>query len=64
MLGRLEANILEVEHRRMFLDVPAKGARLDITVETRDAAHADEIFAAFEAAGFAPLRVDPGYAME
>ena len=64
MLGKLEANILEVEHRRMFLDVPAKGARLDITVETRDAAHADEIFAAFEAAGFAPLRVDPGYAME
>jgi threonine dehydratase len=64
MLGKLEANILEVDHRRMFLDVPAKGARLDITVETRDTAHADEIFAAFEAAGFAPLRVDPGYAME
>jgi threonine dehydratase len=64
MLGKLEANILEVDHRRMFLDVPAKGARLDITIETRDAAHADEIFAAFEAAGFAPLRVDPGYAME
>ena len=64
MLGKLGANILEVDHRRMFLDVPAKGARLDVTVETRDAAHADEIFAAFEAEGFAPLRVDPGNAME
>src|SRR4029077_9388866 len=41
-LGGLGANILEVEHRRMFLDVPAKGARLDVTVETRDAAHAEE----------------------
>ena len=35
--GQLGANILEVEHRRLFLDVPAKGAKLDVTVETRDA---------------------------
>jgi threonine dehydratase len=62
-LGRLGANILEVDHRRMFLDVPAKGARLDVTVETRDAAHADEILAAFKADGFAPVRIDPGDAM-
>ena len=47
----------------MFLDVPAKGARLDVTVETRDAAHADEILAAFKAEGFAPVRIDPGDAM-
>jgi threonine dehydratase len=63
-LGRLGANILEVDHRRMFLDVPAKGARLDVTVETRDAAHAEEILAAFKAEGFAPVRIDPGDAME
>jgi threonine dehydratase len=62
-LGKLGANILEVDHRRMFLDVPAKGARLDVTVETRDAAHADEILAAFKAEGFAPVRIDPGDAM-
>ncbi len=36
-LGELGANILEVDHRRLFLDVPAKGARLDVTIETRDA---------------------------
>jgi threonine dehydratase len=63
-LGRLGANILEVDHRRMFLDVPAKGARLDVTVETRDAAHAEEILVAFRAEGFAPVRIDPGDAME
>ena len=42
-LGELGANILEVDHRRLFLDVPAKGAKLDVTVETRDRAHAEEI---------------------
>ena len=45
LLGELGANILEVDHRRLFLDVPAKGAKLDVTVETRDRAHGDEIFA-------------------
>jgi threonine dehydratase len=64
MLGRLGANILEVDHRRLFLDVPAKGARLDITVETRDAAHADEILSAFKAGGFAPVRIATGDAMD
>jgi threonine dehydratase len=63
-LGRLGANILEVEHRRLFLDVPAKGARLDVTVETRDAAHAEEIMAAFRVEGFAPVRIATGDAME
>jgi threonine dehydratase len=63
-LGRLGANILEVDHRRLFLDVPAKGARLDVTVETRDAAHAEEILAAFKAEGFAPVRIATGDAME
>ncbi len=42
-LGALGANILEVEHRRLLLDVPAKGAKLDVTIETRDATHASEI---------------------
>ena len=63
-LGRLGANILEVDHRRLFLDVPAKGARLDVTVEVRDAAHADEILAAFKAEGFNPVRIATGDAME
>ena len=61
-LGELGANILEVDHRRLFLDVPAKGTRLDVTVETRDARHADEIER--ELAEFMPHRIDAGGAME
>jgi threonine dehydratase len=63
-LGALGANILEVEHRRLFLDVPAKGAKLDVTFETRDASHADEIFSALSAEGYQPVRIAPGSAIE
>ena len=63
-LGALGANILAVNHRRLLLDVPAKGARLDVTVETRDAAHADEIVRALTADGFQPVRIETGVAME
>jgi threonine dehydratase len=56
-LGELGANILEVEHRRTLLDVPAKGAKLDVTVETRDAGHAREIMAALAADGYQPVRL-------
>jgi threonine dehydratase len=63
-IGTLGANILEVDHRRLFLDVPAKGAKLDITIETRDAAHADEIMAAFAADGYLPVRIEAAAAIE
>jgi threonine dehydratase len=60
-LGRLGANILEVSHRRMFLDVPAKGAELEIMVETRDARHAEDIVATVESEGFSARVLDaPG----
>jgi threonine dehydratase len=62
-IGSLGANILEVDHRRLFLDVPAKGAKLDVTIETRNAAHADEIMAAFAADGLLPVRIEAGAAM-
>ena len=62
-IGALGANILEVDHRRLFLDVPAKGAKLDVTIETRDAAHAEEIMAALAADGYLPVRIEPGAAM-
>ena len=63
-LGELGANILEVDHRRLFLDVPAKGAKLDVSIETRDAAHAEEILAAMAADGYHPTRIETGSAME
>jgi len=57
-IGALGANILDVDHKRLFLDVPAKGARLDVTVETRDRAHAEEIIAALGADGYSPVRIN------
>lgn len=63
-LGELGANILEVEHKRLFLDVPAKGAKLDVTVETRDAAHAEAILASLAADGYQPVRIVAGDAMD
>jgi threonine dehydratase len=63
-LGESGANILSVDHHRLFLDVPAKGAKLDVTVETRDAAHAEEIFRALAAAGYQPVVMPSGVAME
>jgi threonine dehydratase len=63
-LGQLGANILGVEHRRLFLDVPAKGAKLDVTVETRDRAHGAQIFNALEGDGFQPMWIDTATMME
>ncbi|HQS08063.1 MAG TPA: threonine ammonia-lyase [Xanthobacteraceae bacterium] len=60
LLGQLGANILEVHHRRTFLDVPAKGTRLDLTVETRDARHAEKIQRALEAEGLPVERLGAG----
>jgi threonine dehydratase len=57
LLGELGANILEVDHRRRFLDVPAKGARLDVTVEARDRDHTTEIMRALARAGYQPVRL-------
>ena len=64
LLGDLGVNILEVDHRRRFLDVPAKGAKLDVTVETRGPAHSDEIFARLQHEGYEPERIEAATAME
>lgn len=56
-LGELGANILEVSHGRLFLDVPAKGVSIDITIETRDRQHTLEVFEALAADGLAPKRI-------
>ena len=63
-LGELGANILEVHHRRLFLDVPAKGAKLDVTIETRDPTHAADVMAAMAADGYLPVRIQGGNAIE
>ena len=58
ILGRMGGNILEVEHHRTFLKVPAKGATLDVVFETRDGAHAQEIIAALEALDYVVERLE------
>jgi threonine dehydratase len=63
-LGELGANILTVDHHRLFLDVPAKGAKLDVTMETRGADHAEEIFRALRDEGYRPVRIEGGAALE
>jgi threonine dehydratase len=57
-LGALGSNILEVDHHRLFLDVPAKGAKLDVTIETRDRAHAEEVLRTLAADGVTPVRIE------
>jgi len=63
-LGEFGANILAVDHHRLFLDVPAKGAKLDVTMETRDAAHAEQIFRALAADGYEPVRMESGAVLQ
>jgi threonine dehydratase len=46
------ANILEVAHQRLFSDLTARSAALELAVETRDAEHTDRLVEAFEAAGY------------
>ena len=56
VIGGTGANIIEVDHQRLFADVPAKRADIDVTLESRDAEHVEEIVAALDQAGF-PARV-------
>jgi len=58
-IGQLGANILEVSHGRLFLDVPAKGVTMDVTIETRDAQHTAEVFEALTRDGLDPQRLGP-----
>jgi threonine dehydratase len=55
LLGESGANIVEVYHQRVFTDLPAKGALLEVVIETRDRAHLDETVGKLRAAG---LEVD------
>ncbi|HEY7550191.1 MAG TPA: threonine ammonia-lyase [Hyphomicrobiaceae bacterium] len=51
LLGEAGANIVEVYHQRVFTELPAKGALLEVVIETRDRAHLDETVAKLKAAG-------------
>ena len=57
VIGERGANIIEVAHNRLALDVPAKGAEFDIMIETRDAQHTQEIMDALRERGYPPRAV-------
>jgi threonine dehydratase len=57
VIGQMGANIIEVAHNRLALDVPAKGAEFDIMIETRDAQHTQEIMDALRECGYPPRAV-------
>ncbi len=51
LLGEAGANIVEVYHQRVFTDLPAKGALLEVVIETRDRGHLEETVGRLKAAG-------------
>ena len=54
IIGQMGANIIEVAHNRLALDVPAKGAEFDVMIETRDAQHTNEVMDALRERGYPP----------
>jgi threonine dehydratase len=54
IIGQMGANIIEVAHNRLALDVPAKGAEFDLMIETRDRQHTHEVMDALRDRGYPP----------
>jgi threonine dehydratase len=59
VVGEQGGNILDVYHRRLSSNVPAKSATLELSFEGRDAQHAEAIVGAVRAAGFDPVVLPP-----
>ena len=57
LIGSTGANIVEVHHQRMFLDLPVKRADINVSLETRNSAHFGEIISQLEQAGFPARRL-------
>ena len=53
------ANIEEVHHQRKFTNLPVQSAEVEFVLQTRNQAHALEVIAALQAAGF-PARLSGG----
>jgi len=53
------ANVLQVDHRRLSVSLPARSATLELTFEARSARHGEEVVAALRQAGFNPEVLPP-----
>jgi threonine dehydratase len=56
IIGASGADIIDIEHQRLFSAVPARQAELDVVMETRGRAHVERILADLQGNGF-PARV-------
>jgi threonine dehydratase len=58
-IGGQGGNILDVHHHRTVLDVPPKGAIVEVTMETHGGTHAAEIIDALTSRGYRVERSGP-----
>jgi threonine dehydratase len=56
IIGAAGADIIDIEHQRLFSAVPARQAELDVVMETRGRAHVERILSDLQGNGF-PARV-------
>ena len=52
VVGKAGANIVEIVHDRMFLDIPARSTELEVVMETFDHAHVQRVLEALAAEGY------------
>ena len=57
-LGRLGANIDEVQHQRAFTTLSVERAQIEVVVQTRGAAHVEQILESLRAQGYRVERID------
>jgi threonine dehydratase len=57
LLGRLGANIDEIQHQRAFSSLSVERAQIEVVVHTRGVAHIAEIIAAMNAQGYRAERI-------
>lgn len=63
-IGDMQGNVVDVAHHRLFLNVPAKGATLDVTFEAFDRPHGEEIVTALRQRGFTVRHLEIGERMD
>jgi len=64
VIGDMQGNVVDVEHHRLFLNVPAKGATLDVTFEAFDRPHGERIVSALRERGFVVRYLEIGERMD
>ncbi|TYC66971.1 threonine ammonia-lyase [Stappia sp. BW2] len=64
VIGDMQGNVVDVEHHRLFLNVPAKGATLDVTFEAFDRPHGERIIAALRERAFVVRYLEIGERMD